>query len=323
MHALYKFFFAVVFLGLPFSCIQKDKKYSSIEKESPTGDNDEIDKSFVQFKFNPILHYNYKYAITNSSDVEQEINGESKQTSNTSHILFTYSFDKDMKDQLLATITYKQFKLHVKTNEEEKDLDAITAENSLLESDKLIGAFNNAILKATIDSIGTVLSVSGHEQISAKMYQLAAGNQDALQMLNGSMKQYLTETYFKELASQSFKYYTNRPLHVGDTVVKIDTIKAQLPFIIKSIYELVSVRNNIARVDINADVNIANQQIAYEGSYIMASLKGSQTGNIEIDIPSGMFISSSSEFKLKGNLSVKTIEVPVKISMRNRVKLVE
>jgi hypothetical protein len=291
------------------------------EQNRHFGNSESVKNEIITFKLNPPVNKIYKYLTVTETEMEQEVNDEKMKNSNKLEMAMTYSFQKDSLGNLIAYTKYNQFKLSIKAQDLEKELDASNAATSIDPTEKMFGAFQNAEVKFVIDTLGNVKSVSGTKTISDKMYQLANGNTEALQMLNGSIKQYVGDAFFKQVAEQNFKLFSNRQLKPGDTIMISTPINAGFNFTTTTIYKLATIENNIATIEADADVDMKEQDIIVEGTNVTATIKGKQAGDIKIDVTTGLIQQSKSELKLKGIISVKGNEVPIKLIMTNKILL--
>ena len=283
--------------------------------------SDESPKT-IKLQLNPQIGKKYKYLVTSETESSQEIGGEEIKNNSNVEMNVEYLFQRDSMKNLLVDLTYTKFSLHVKMGEIEKELNAATAATSFDPSEKMFAAFNNANLYAVVDTLGNVLSLRGIDVIKGKMRQLAAGNANATDMLNSTMQQYLGEEFFRQTIEKSFKMLSDKPLSAGDTISQTNTLNAGFPITVQTIYKVDAIKNNMAEIVSDAAINMKEQQMTVEGSDVLATLKGDQTGKIEMDAVTGILKSSDSDFKLKGNLQVAGNNVPVKIRVRNKVLLV-
>lgn len=301
-------------LIIAYSCSSLDKQKDQDYKS---------DSIKVSFKLNPKLGKVYQYQVNNSTTINQKINNENIENNNKLELGIAYTFSKDSSENLRVAIRYNKFKVLVKMMDVEKELDAANALSSSDPSEKMFAALNNAVLNATLDTLGNVKSITGDKVISDRMYQIANGDEEAVKMLNGSIRQFVGEAFFKQTTEQNFKFFTDRQLKVGDTITQINSINTGFIFTIKSIYELSSVEDDIASINVKANIEMNDQPITVDGTNLTASLKGKQTGKIRIDLNTGILQNSSSDLKVEGVLQLKFNEVPINFRMINSTKLLQ
>lgn len=302
----------VLFLAVILvSCSSNDKKISS-DTDIP-----------IVFRFNPETGRDYTYTTINESTSEQTVDEKDIDNETKLEIGITYKFEKDSLPGYQLTMQYNTFKLYAKALEQEKELDAATAANSFDPSDKMFAAFHNARLQAHMDTTGTVSNLSGIDEIREKMKTLAGNNFNAMQMLNGSIKEYISEAFFRQSVEGVFKTLSNRKLLVGDTIQSVSTVGGELNINANAIYKLVSVKNNTATIKLDADIDIKDQPLTIENTKVTAAIKGKQSGETKVNVLTGMTEFSETETNLKGTMQLLGREVPFKMKTRNRVNLLK
>lgn len=281
------------------------------------------DNLVFQVKFNPKLDKQYIFQNSSTTIVEQEVNSEAVISENKLDSKVAYYFSPNSSGSLNADVKYIQFKLFAKTGEIEKEFDAANILGSSNVSEKIFSVFNDAELKFVIDSVGNVQLLSGHKELIEKMYKIADGNPEALQMLNGSIRQYVTEGFFKQAAEQNLKIFSNRPLKIGDTIQHSNSLNAGIKFKTETVYKLTSVVDGTATIETVANVDISKQELEVEGQKVIASLNGKQEGELKINIATGLIQNSNSLLKIKGNLEVMGRDIPIKITMENSIRQIK
>lgn len=276
---------------------------------------------YFQFRLNPELGKKYTYSIINKSEIEQEINDQDVDNSNILELGTEYVFDRDTMPGYMLTIRYNKFRLSIKAMDEEKVLDAADATTSALPVDKMFAAFDNAVITAHTDTTGAVTGINGVEKIKEKMTGLAGSDEEARQMLDGSLKQYLNEQFFKQMVEGNLKTFSERRMKVGDTISVSTPVGGELNVTASVIYKLVSIKNGVAKIISDALIDISEKSLIIDNTDIVASMKGKQTGTIEIETGSGMLIASETELSLKGTMQVTGNELPFKMKMLNTVSL--
>lgn len=276
---------------------------------------------FFRFRLSPGLNTEYRYAFTSETEMEQEVNNQNFDNTNKLEIQTVYSFSKDTNSTYKLRMVYEKFRVSIKAMDQEKDLDASTAGSSLLASDKMFAAFNNAIIIAAVDSLGNTTNFSGIEAIKGQMNEYAGDDAEARQMLNGSIKQYITEQFFKQSIETSLKALTTKTIKPGDTIMATTPVGGELNISASVIYKLVSIKQGVANITVDANVDLKDQLLAIENTTVRASLKGKQEGEIKINVQTGLLQQSDITLNMKGTMQIMGTEVPFKMKTKNSVKL--
>jgi hypothetical protein len=249
--------------------------------------------------------------------MQEQVNEKTMVNENRVEMGYVYNINKNGINGFQLAVKFDKFKFGVKAQGIEKEVDAATAASSIYPSERVFSAFNNASLLILIDSLGNVKSVLGYQKINDQMSQLAKGDASALQIVNSAVKQYVNEGFFKQMAEQSFKIYPNKILRVGDEWTQNVPISSDIKSNTVNTYKLKSVKNGIATISYRADIDLDEQPLTMQGYSFLASLKGEQFGECEIEINSGMLIKSESDLKINGKLQIMGSEVPVEIKTKN------
>lgn len=307
------------------SCSPKKTDHTSVDARTQSDQKHVKEEAeFFNFVMHPNLNRLYNYSTKTSTIILQELNGLKEQSKTETELLFNHIFKRDSAnagDYFLSS-TIKKFAVDIETPTEVNEVDAATAASSYKEEDHIFAAFHNAILNTHIDTLGNVKSVEGVTEIKNKMYQLANGNPDIIESINnGSVKQYLTEPFFKHLTEQNFKFISSKALKPGDTIQKREILQMDFPINITSVYKLTSLTNHVAHFEITADISIQNQSIQYLGTSVDIDIEGEQNGEIEIDANTGLFLHVKSEQRMKGKISAKSVEIPITINVTSETKL--
>jgi Family of unknown function (DUF6263) len=312
------------------SCKEKDKsaansgnraenKGSSSNGESSSSS---AEKNF-QFRLSPSVNKPYKYEMLNETVTEQEVNDTKASNESKIEMGVSYTVTKDTAGLFNFTMVYDKFKLHIKALDQEMNIDADNASQSFDPIEKIFGAFKNAAIQVQSDEKANVKKVTGFKELTDKMWTLAAGNPDALQMLNTTVKQYVAEENIKSSFEKTFKPLPDKLLKEGDTWVESQPVSSDLKTNIDNTYKVKSIEDGIATITISSDINMENQQAQVERTSVTTNLKGSQSGEIKMETATGMLLSSYTKLKLKGDILVMGRTVPLKMTISSSTKRVD
>lgn len=261
----------------------------------------------------------YTYDIKNESISEQEINDIKTKTETKTDIGLTYLIHKDSLNQTVFTLKYDKFKLHTKALEYEQDIDAETASNSTDPTQKVIGAFQNAAIKIHTTDSGKVIKVVGNQELEENMRKIANGDPDALAMINNSVKEMISTENIISNFEKSFNPLQKKTLKEGDQWIDSSTISAEIPIQMKNTYTVKSIEDNEIIIKSNAPFELIDQPTVYGKTNVVINLSGAQTGEIRIEISTGMLISSVSNFNAKGGIKILGQEIPLKMKTTSSV----
>jgi hypothetical protein len=276
----------------------------------------------VTIRFSPVPNTLYQYNTESNTDISQEVNGQLSENSSRLAISTAYTIDRDSTGMYRFKITYKGFKLSANSNGEKIELDAETADKAEEASERMFGAFKNAQIMAVVDTVGKVQSVVGQQAITDKMQVLAVGSPAALQMLQTSIKQYVTDEFYKSAIEQQVKLFNGRPLKIGDKWSVDEPINMGISFTSSNSYHFVSLKDGVAKFTLNAFIDIKEQPLNVDGNRVIANLEGKQAGELYVEVATGMVKGAKNKLTITGNLLVVANSVPIKISSITNIKRV-
>ncbi|PZP51430.1 MAG: hypothetical protein DI598_03260 [Pseudopedobacter saltans] len=171
------------------------------------------------------------------------------------------------------------------------------------------GSNNESLKKMTnkpfdflLDKNGTVIKVTGFDSLLASFGP------------NNPAANFLNEDAIKSLMDQNFSFYPNKSVGVGDSWTKTSTIFNSVKLNTNTTYTLEKVENNLAYIKLSATaVTEGTQKMSINGMEVALRLKGTQTGEIVVDMQTGLFTTSTTQQNLQGAISAMGQEIPVNI----------
>lgn len=278
--------------------------------------------SSVLLKFEPLQALEssrYMYATENEMIINQEVDGNEVNSFSRTNVIASYDFERD-KTNYKITITYKSFKAHMKAGELNNELDASTAINSSEPENKIFGALNNASFVAIVSEDGKVISLTGIEEIVAKMNSIANGNANAIRTIQSLGQQFLSKEIISKGIEENFKVMPSKAVKIGSTWAKETSIGSDFALSYPVKYTIYDIRNNKAVIQIEGNVDIQDQTAKVQGYPVTYGLKGNQKGNIEVDLSTGMSMNASSTFKAEGKMLMMGREIPMEIEVKTKVE---
>jgi len=101
---------------------------------------------------------------------------------------------------------------------------------------------------------------------------------------------------------------------VGDRWKTEARDSAELPFLVKSTYQLQSINNGIAKLECQGDITSDSSRSGVPGMANAAELKGQQRGSYSVDIKTGMLTECKVTVDIEGTAHVMGHDIPITIS---------
>lgn len=121
------------------------------------------------------------------------------------------------------------------------------------------------------------------------------------------------------MMEQSLNVYPEKPIRIGDTWQR--SYISNMGFMemeMVSTYKLVSVSDDVAHIEINA--NIKSKPGSTQQTKEMAmEMYGTQQGSMDMDIITGLIKESRLTQSVTGKISVQGLEIPMKLTSTTRI----
>lgn len=143
-----------------------------------------------------------RYVIDNSLQLEQEVNGESISIQNDFQTTADISLQRLADTGFVIHLLYRDLTLDLKSGDFEKHVRASEAARSGDPQERIFSAFHNAKVTAYFNPAFQVRTISGLKDIREEMHRQAGDNENALAMLNGTLKEMFSEQAFSKTLQQ-------------------------------------------------------------------------------------------------------------------------
>ncbi|MEP7373192.1 MAG: DUF6263 family protein [Chitinophagaceae bacterium] len=268
-----------------------------------------------KLQLNPTSGSAYHYDMENKTAIEINAEGKEVNTVNESEAGFNYSVGKDSAGDYLFTTTYDKIKLKTKNGDTETEADAANAMVSIDPVEKMLGILKAASIRATVTPNGEVKEVKGYDELEEKLMAGFAPNDDyGKHMAHTQWKKLIGEGVVKNTMDQLFQLFPDSAIHLHDTWKLNSTQAGELPMIVKNIYTLKAINDDIAIITsegIMTSDKLSNSVVGY--SNVAGKLEGKQKGEFEVETKTGILISSKVMANIEGVLQVMGKDIPVKI----------
>lgn len=256
----------------------------------------------------------YRYDVKNESAVTLDLTDKKQTVENRSDIGITYRL-KDSSGHYLLNMDFDKIHMYSKNGEQvtEMDADAGSAAPDMLE--KMLAALKAGHIRATLDHAGAVTSIEGYKEIGASVISGFDPNDIAgRQIAQAQWDQYIGDALIKTNVTQLFKIFPDSAVHLGEKW-KIDTRQAGIvDFYVISYFKLKDINEDVAIIESDGDMTSDGKMIQLMGYSVTPSLKGKQHGEYEMDVHTGMLISSKITASVEGTLQLPNMQVPVSIA---------
>lgn len=264
---------------------------------SACSDNNSADTANFQFNLQKGKAYEYEMVF----DINQELPGQNIATNlKSDYVMEVIEDDGNVKT--LKT-TYERFAMKVAMPDRTISADSDnpdTAAGEITDPSQLMtamfGALKGKSFIIKVDKEGKVTEVTGLQQIADAMVNSMKVKEEMKPMVRQAFTQQFNEQNIKEIFSQSFNIFPNKPVKVGDSWEKKMSGTGSMPMDVTTTYTVKSIEGNMVNLDAKSKMNFTG------GS----NMSGEQFGTMKVDAKTGLVIEANFDQKLEGQMKMTT-----------------
>jgi len=253
-------------------------------------------------KFNPANGSKYDAVTSIKTKTFQNVMGQDIEFNMDYDVNMSYNIAAEGANKKLR-MTYDRLKMKMDAMGQVVNMDSSDPDSSNVAS-KAFRALKGQTVEVVLNPDGKVVKVEGSEEILQKL--------GADEMQKQAMKGVLGEDVMNSLMEQSFGFYPDKPVKAGDSWTSTVTLKS--PYIISatSTYTLAKVEGKKAFIDIVGGLHTdSTSKLTVNGIEMDLDLTGDVSGNTEVDIETGMPLTTTIRQTLKGNIEVQGQKIPM------------
>jgi len=261
----------------------------------------------------------YYYTITNKAQTNLSLNDKKVETTKNSEIGLVYEVLRDSTGDQALKITYDKLHIAIKNGNSEQEMDAANP-NPFDLTGKLLASIKGSSVFVTLNSKGDILQVTGDKQISDKILSsLNTTDAKTRATVEQQLSKLAGEDFIKNNLAQGFKLFPDTAVYVGDSWTRKNPGSSDIKLDGTTTYTLVSVDNNIAKVETVSEIDNAGNTTKLMGYDVSTNIKGSQKGEFSADMQTGLVTHGLSMLSIKGTIQVLGKEVPATIKVTKEI----
>lgn len=253
----------------------------------------------INLKFNFQKGSKYKYVVKNSQMIKESIMGQSMEVNQDMDMTSSYEVSAAEGDNKKLTVTYDKIAMKQKNAMAGMDMNYDSDDKE--HSNPMLSTLGDMLHKPfsmTVTDKGEVVAVDGFDKL-----------------MPASGKAIMSDSAIRDMMQQAFYIYPQKPVKPGDTWTNSYAMSLQvMKMKTENNFKLVSVNNGIAHVEMNSTISTAPGTGGPEMKDVKMELNGTQTGSMDIDINTGMLISSKLKQQITGNIETQGMKMPMSIS---------
>ncbi len=271
----------------------------------------------TNLSFNPEKGAKYLYQQKMAQTINQTMMGQNIAMEQDMDFDYEMNIREKSTDGIQAQLLYKDMEYYLSSPMMKMAYSSKNPVETPSDMDKMLGKMFGCLIgkpfSMQIASDGSVKSVSGMDVIVDEMVK-AAGPSDGqiAAQTAASMKQQFSDEAMKRMFEQSLKIYPPKAVKTGESWDAEQTYSASgMSTTSKTKYTLKEVKKNIAVVDFESTIEMKPATSGMGGK-----LAGTQTGVIQIDVKTGMPVSSDAIQAIKGTVSTNGMDISMSIDSK-------
>jgi hypothetical protein len=273
-----------------------------------------ITSANAQNKLNLSLKLNKGASYISTIDMKQTnkqtVDGEEQAL--TQQMLMTYVYDvvsNNKAGDMDIKLTYKRVKVSQDYGHQVTEYDSDNPPDFLDPSMKGLAAIPGTEINIKLDPKGKVLSIEGIKGMIDKMITAMEipGSVNKDKIITDLRNQF-GEDAVRQSIEQTTWFYPEKPIGIGDSWKSYNDVKAAFPMTTSSTYTLKSLQNGQAQIELVSDLKSDTSSPISVGQLEMRyDIDGSQDGAMNVDIASGLPLSSTVNLSYDGYIHVSGV----------------
>lgn len=267
---------------------------------------------------NPAMGSKYTYSIEKETEFELNVDGKKVKNENKSTTEISYTVGRDSAGNILLNMVYDKIHLYSKNGDTEQELDADKGDESGEPVERMLGILKGAHIQAVVSPAGEMLSLNGYDSIKAKLLTgfTTGGGINVKEMAEKQWDDKIKEGLIKSNMEQLFRIFPDSAVHIGDRWKLNSTQKDQVNLSTRSDFLLKDIQDGTAVIHAQGDIASDNGTVQKNGLQVEAKLNGTQQGDFEIELASGMLLNGEMASSISGSMTAAGREIPVTIAIK-------
>lgn len=252
---------------------------------------------------------------------ELKVDGHWQTTEQESNIKVSLARTRDSAMNETIVARYLRLQILLNKDGEKQEIDADHPPTALHSVDNILRAINQSEISFQFDSQGRLVRQNGQQAIKEKVMQgLQHFNESERATVQNLLDMFTGEAFFKSNNLQNLRFFPTDTLELGQSWAKYDSVNALINLVTTSTYTLKAIDDSIARVDLSGKItNGRSESVPVMGSFMDVDLEGELEGQVSINLFTGLITSQESTLQVKGTLSLRGKEFPVKIRQTKKM----
>ena len=273
----------------------------------------------VKLSFNPASDTKYEYQMEAIQNIKQNVMGQEMPMETEMKGTYLMEIRDKTSQEIHAQLTYQGFTFLVSSPMMNIRYDSKNLIENSSEMDKMFEKMFSTLIGKPFTVIfapdGSVKSVNGMGSIIKNMLDAISADGQVAAQMGTQMSQQFSDEAMKNMFEQSFNFYPDNAVKVGDSWNMENMIPMNnMNLSTKSKYTLKEFSAKMATIEVAGDIVMAMG----EGTFA-----GTQAGTMIVDSTTGLPVTSDISQNMKGTVKAQGMDIQMEMISKSKISVKE
>lgn len=243
----------------------------------------------------------YDYNLTSNQIIKQKIGDQNINLSQEIGTDYTFDITGDKAGDKSIKVIYNRINMKSTGMGNTMTMDSDHQEPG---KPNPFSGLKGAAFEMIFGANGSIKSVNGIEKMLDNMASKMTTDTGQVKAIKASLGKQFSADGMKQTMESSFKIYPDKPVKIGDSWTVDTKMQMTMPIETITTYTLKLVKDGIAFLNVNGNL-ISKGSFDSMGTKIETDLKGTNSGDMQIDLKTGLVLSSHLRLEMYGTMKAK------------------
>ncbi|MBC6113074.1 DUF6263 family protein [Pedobacter fastidiosus] len=243
----------------------------------------------------------YDYNLTSNQIIKQKIGDQNVNLSQEIGTDYTFDIAGDKAGDKTIKVIYNRISMKSSGMGNTMTMDSDIQDPA---KPNPFSGLKGASFEMTFGANGSIKSVNGLEKMLDNMASKMTKDTSQIKAIKASLGKQFSAEGMKQTMESSFKIYPDKPVKIGDSWTVDTKMQMTMPIETITTYTLKLVKDGIAFLNVNGTL-VSKGSFDSMGTKIDTDLKGTNSGDMQIDLKTGLVLSSHLRLEMFGTMKAK------------------
>lgn len=243
----------------------------------------------------------YDYNLTSNQIIKQKIGEQNVNLSQEIGTDYTFDIAGDKAGDKTIKVIYNRISMKSSGMGNTMTMDSDIQDPA---KPNPFSGLKGASFEMTFGANGSIKSVNGLEKMLDNMPSKMTKDTSQIKAIKASLGKQFSAEGMKQTMESSFKIYPDKPVKIGDSWTVDTKMQMTMPIETITTYTLKLVKDGIAFLNVNGTL-VSKGSFDSMGTKIETDLKGTNSGDMQIDLKTGLVLSSHLRLEMFGTMKAK------------------